>query len=89
LPESVTTLILVGVETHICIYQTAMGAMEQGLTPWVVADAVSSRTKVNYQLGLSRLNAVGAIVGPAEMIIYELLGRAGTPEFKAMLPHIV
>jgi nicotinamidase-related amidase len=89
LPESVTTLILVGVETHICIYQTAMGALEQGLTPWVVADAVSSRTQVNYQLGLSRLNAVGAVVGPAEMIVYELLGRAGTPEFKAMLPHIV
>jgi len=89
LPESVTTLILVGVETHICIYQTAMGALEQGLEPWVVADAVSSRTRINYELGLSRLNAAGAVVGPAEMIIYELLGRAGTSEFKAMLPHIV
>ncbi len=89
LPETVTTLILVGVETHICIYQTAMGALECGLTPWVVADAVSSRTQVNYELGLARLAAAGAIVGPAEMIIYELLGRAGTPEFKAMLPHVV
>lgn len=89
LPDSVTTLILAGVETHICIYQTAMGAFEQGLTPWVVADAVSSRTRVNYELGLARLTAAGAIVGPAEMIIYELLGRAGTPEFKAMLPYIV
>jgi nicotinamidase-related amidase len=89
LPETVTTLILVGVETHICIYQTAMGALEQGLAPWVVADGVSSRSKVNYDLGLSRLAALGAVVGPAEMIIYELLGRAGTPEFKAMLPHIV
>jgi hypothetical protein len=55
----------------------------------VVADGVSSRTKNNYDLGLSRLAALGAVVGPAEMIIYELLGRAGTPEFKAMLPHIV
>lgn len=89
LPESVTTLILVGVETHICIYQTALGALDRGLCPWVVADAVSSRTKANYTLGLSRLTAAGAIVGPAEMIIYELLGRAGTPEFKAMLPHVV
>lgn len=89
LPDSVTTLILAGVETHICIYQTAMGALDRGLTPWVVADAVSSRTKNNYQLGLARLAAAGAIVGPAEMIIYELLGRAGTPEFKAMLPHVV
>ena len=89
LPESVTTLILAGVETHICIYQTAMGALERGLTPWVVADAVSSRTRNNHELGLARLSAAGAIVGPAEMIIYELLGRAGTPEFKAMLPYVV
>ena len=89
LPDTVTTLILVGVETHICIYQTAMGALEHGLTPWVVADAVSSRARSNHELGLARLTAAGAIVGPAEMIIYELLGRAGTPEFKAMLPHVV
>lgn len=89
LPDSVTTLILAGVETHICIYQTAMGVLEQGLTPWVVADAVSSRTRANYELGLARLTATGAIVGPVEMIIYELLGRAGTPEFKAMLPYVV
>ncbi|KAF0189103.1 MAG: nicotinamidase-like [Desulfobulbaceae bacterium] len=89
LPETLTTLILVGVETHICIYQTAIGALERGLVPWVVADGVSSRTKNNYDLGLSRLAALGAVVGPSEMIIYELLGRAGTPEFKAMLPHIV
>jgi nicotinamidase-related amidase len=89
LPNTVTTVIMAGVETHICIYQTAMGVLERGLTPWVVADAVSSRTKANYELGLVRLTAAGAIVGPAEMIIYELLGRAGTPEFKAMLPHVV
>jgi isochorismate hydrolase len=89
LPESLTTLIFVGVEAHICIYQTAMGALEQGLTPWVVADAVSSRAKSNYELGLARLAAAGVIVGPTEMIIYELLGRAGTPEFKAILPYIL
>ncbi len=89
LPDSVTTLILAGVETHICIYQTAMGALERGLIPWVVADAVSSRTRANHELGLARLAAAGAIVGPAEMIIYELLGRAGTPEFKAILPYVV
>lgn len=89
LPDSVTTLILAGVETHICIYQTAMGALERGLIPWVVADAVSSRTRANHDLGLARLAAAGAIVGPAEMILYELLGRAGTTEFKAMLPYVV
>ncbi len=89
LPSHVNTLILAGVETHICIYQTALAALDMGLTPWIVADGVSARSARNHELGLARLAAAGAIVGPAEMIIYQLLGRAGTPEFKAVLPHIV
>lgn len=89
LPAEVNTAILVGVETHICVYQTALGLLENGITPWVVADAVSSRSETNSTLGLSRLQAVGAIVGPAEMILYELLAKAGTVEFKAVLPHIL
>ena len=89
LPAEVNTAILVGVETHICIYQTALGLLETGITPWVVADAVSSRSEENVTHGLARLQAVGAIVGPAEMILYELLAKAGTLEFKAVLPHIL
>jgi isochorismate hydrolase len=89
LPATVTTAILVGVETHICIYQTAMGLQEIGISPWIVADGVSSRTEENYHFGLARLRDTGAAVGPAEMIIYELLGKAGTAEFKAVLPHII
>ncbi len=89
LPDTVNTLIMAGVETHICICQTALAALDMGLTPWIVADGVSSRTLRNHELGLARLAAAGAVIGPAEMIIYQLLGRAGTPEFKAVLPHIV
>ncbi|MEN8189481.1 MAG: isochorismatase family protein [Thermodesulfobacteriota bacterium] len=89
LPETVSTVILAGVETHICVYQTAMSLLDMGLTPWVVGDGVSSRSPLNHELGLRRLEQAGCIVGPAEMIIYELLGRAGTAEFKAMLPHIL
>jgi nicotinamidase-related amidase len=89
LAKTVTTVILVGVETHICIYQSAMGALQRGFVPWIVADGVSSRSRENHQLGLARLQAAGAIIGPAEMIIYELLGMAGTPEFKQLLPHII
>lgn len=89
LPGTVNTIILVGVETHICIYQTAMGALERGLIPWVVADGVSSRSRENHELGLAMLRAAGAKVGPAEMIIYELLGKAGTPQFKEILPFIL
>jgi nicotinamidase-related amidase len=89
LPAEVNTAILVGVETHICIYQTALGLLELGITPWIVADAVSSRSEINSNSGLGRLQSLGALIGPAEMIIYELLGKAGTPKFKAVLPHIL
>jgi len=89
LPTEVHTAILVGVETHICIYQTALGLLENGITPWIVADGVSSRSKYNSDLGLARLQAIGEAVGPAEMIIYQLLARAGTAKFKAVLPHII
>lgn len=87
--EQITTVIVVGVETHICIYQSAVGIVNKGLTPWVVADGVSSRHLKNHELGLCRLRQLGAIIGPAEMIIYELLGKAGSPQFKEVLPHII
>ena len=89
LASTVSTAILVGVETHICIYQTAMGLQESGFTPWIVADGVSSRTEKNHHLGLARLRDTGATLGPAEMILYELLAKAGTSQFKAVLPHIL
>ena len=86
LPQSVTTLLICGVETHICVYQSAIGALQSGYDVWIVADAVSSRSPVNDQLGQQRLRDLGAVLAPAEMIIYELLQRAGTDSFKAMLP---
>lgn len=89
LPETVHTILLVGVETHICIYQTAAGILGRGFTPWIVADGVSARSEKNHQLALQRLRDMGAIVGPAEMLIYELLGRAGTALFKEVLPLII
>jgi len=88
LPAAVDTLIMVGVEAHICVYQTAVCAIKMGYRPWIVADAVSSRKKRNAKLALSRMEAIGVSVGPAEMAVYELLGKAGTPTFKAMLPHL-
>ncbi|MDP3480011.1 MAG: isochorismatase family protein [Desulfoprunum sp.] len=89
LPATVTTMVLVGVETHICIYQTAAGILDRGLVPWIVEDAVSARSEKNHKLALQRLREMGAIIGPAEMLIYELLGRAGTPLFKEVLPLII
>lgn len=88
LPAAVDTLLLCGVETHICVYQSAIGAMQAGFEVRVVADAVSSRTPENDRLGQQRLRELGAVLAPAEMLIYELLQRAGTEEFKAMLPYL-
>jgi hypothetical protein len=89
LPPTVTTMIIVGVETHICVYQTAIGVLERGLTPWIVADGTSSRDARHHEWALAALQSAGATVGPAEMIMYELLGKAGTPQFKEMLPYIL
>jgi len=88
LPPAVNTLIVCGVETHICIYQTVAGALRNGYRVVVSADAVSSRTVKNHKLALARLRELGAVVASAEMVIYELLGEAGTPEFKELLPYL-
>ena len=82
------TLILFGIESHICVYQTAIQALEQNYNVIVVTDAVSSRTQENKQVGLQRLRDSGIILLSTEMIIYELLGEAGTPTFRTMLPFL-
>jgi nicotinamidase-related amidase len=82
------TLLLCGIESHICVTQTALGALSQGLNVHVAADAVSSRTELNWTLGLNRMQAAGAVLSSTEMMIYELLGKSGTPAFKEMLRHL-
>ncbi|MDZ7642585.1 MAG: isochorismatase family protein [Desulfurivibrio sp.] len=86
LGAAVDTLIICGVETHICVYQTALGGLLAGYRVWVPADAVSSRLEKNYRSGLERLRQMGAVVANAEMIIYDWLQKAGTPAFKQLLP---
>lgn len=82
------TLLLCGMETHICVLQTALGALNQGHLVHVAADAVSSRTELNWKLGLKRMRDAGAVISSTEMMIYELLGKSGSPEFKEMLKHL-
>ncbi len=81
------TLLLTGVEAHICVAQTALGAAGHYRVQ-VVGDAVSSRTAANRETALARLRLSGIVVTSAEMLIYELLKEAGTPEFKATLPLV-
>ena len=82
------TLLLCGMESHICVTQTALGALNQGLNVHVAADAVSSRTELNWKIGLNRMQAAGAVISSTEMMIYELLGKSGTPAFKEILKHL-
>jgi nicotinamidase-related amidase len=89
LPKEVDTIILVGVETHICIYQTAMGLLAKGWNVWVVTDGVSSRSIDDHRIGLLRLQTMGVCLGSLEMLVYELLGKAGSPAFKKILPFII
>lgn len=81
-------IILCGVETHICISQTAHDLIALGYQVHIIADAVSSRRQSDWEIGLSRMEKAGGIVSSTETAIYELLGEAGTPEFKAVLQLI-
>lgn len=82
------TLLLCGMETHICVTQTTLGALNQGMYVHVAADAVSSRTELNWKLGLNRMQAGGAVISSTEMMLYELMGKSGTATFKEMLKWI-
>lgn len=82
------TLLVCGMETHICVMQTALGALNQGMNVHVAADAVSSRPELNWKLGLERIRAAGAVLSSTEMMIYELMGKSGTAVFKEMLQYL-
>lgn len=77
-------LILCGVESHICVLKTALDAVAQGYTVHVVADAVSSRTPENKALALERMRQAGVFIVSLEMMLFMLIDRAGTAEFKAI-----
>ncbi|HEX6803634.1 MAG TPA: hydrolase [Terriglobales bacterium] len=88
LPGHRNTLLLCGMESHICVMQTALGALREGYLVHVASDAVSSRTEWNWKAGLERMRAAGAVISSTEMMIYELLRSSGSEAFKQMLPHL-
>lgn len=83
--EGKTQVVLCGVETHICVTQTACDLLIRGLDIHIAADAVSSRTFEKHKLGMERLRDAGARPCATEAAVYEWLGEAGTPEFKQIL----
>lgn len=78
--------VIFGIESHICVYATAMEFLSRGYTTIVVADACGSRSEENHQLAVENLLAAGVAVLPLETVVYQLMARSGTAEFKAMLP---
>jgi|SRR5215469_10882187 len=87
-PGNRNTVLLCGMESHICVAQTALAALREGYLVHVSADAVSSRTELNWKIGLDRMRAAGAVISSTEMMIYEALRSSGTSEFKDMLKHL-
>jgi nicotinamidase-related amidase len=75
-------VLVCGIETHVCVNQTVLDLLERGAEVHVAIDAVGSRTDENKQVGLQKMERAGAIVTSVEAALFELLGRAGTDEFK-------
>lgn len=81
-------IVLAGMEAHICVVQTAASLLEAGYEVFVVSDATASRSAESEEACLQRLSAAGVGIVTTEMVVFEWLGKAGTPAFKKMLPKV-
>jgi nicotinamidase-related amidase len=77
-------VVVVGMEAHVCVFQTARELVKRGYATYVVADAVASRREENRRIGLSLCERAGAIVTATETVAFDLLEHAGTGAFKAV-----
>ncbi len=82
------TLLVVGMEAHICVYQTVVGAISKGYSVHVPDDAVCSRTSSNWKRGLAMMDSAGAHITCTEAAVFDLMGRADTSEFKELIKLI-
>lgn len=82
------TLLICGIEAHICVLQTALTAIEKGFTVHIVADATGSRTERNHHTGIERMRDAGCVITSTEAAVFEVVKEAGTPLFKEMLALI-
>ena len=76
------TLVIFGIEAHVCVLQTALDAVKRGMNAVVIADAVSSRKKEDKDAALDRMRQGNIKVETAEMVLFQLMDKAGTDEFK-------
>ena len=82
--EGKKKIIITGMETHVCVFQTARDLIGLGYDVFVVSDGVSSRTKENYKNGLDLIRDMKGVVINTETVIFDLMKKAGTPEFKVL-----
>ena len=76
--------ILTGMESHVCVYQTARQLLERGAAVHVPVDAVLSRRKTSWKVGMRLIERAGGILTSTEALVFDLMARAGTPEFKVL-----
>jgi nicotinamidase-related amidase len=81
----IKTLMLAGIESHICVQQTALDALNAGYKVHIIADAISSRTLRNLKVGIEKVRQFGGVISSTEMAMYEIMERADTMEFKEVL----
>lgn len=78
-------VVITGMETHICVAQTALSLVADGYDVQVVADACCSRSDADHEVALARMRQAGVVVTTSESVMYEAVGRAATEEFRALL----
>jgi nicotinamidase-related amidase len=81
-------ILLTGMEAHICVLQTGLGLLQSGYAVQVVQDAVCSRTKDNFRIGVEWLRQAGAVVTGTETVLFQLLEKAGGEAFKVISKRI-
>jgi nicotinamidase-related amidase len=81
-------VIVAGMESHVCVFQTVRDLVRGGFSVFLVEDAVISRTEANRATGLRLCERAGAVLTSTEAVLFDLLGVAGTPEFKELAPLI-
>lgn len=82
-------VVLCGLETHVCITQTALDLLADGLAVFVVVDAVAARHRLDHEIGLRRLEAAGAVVMTSEAVLFEWCRSADHPQFQAIRRLVV
>lgn len=83
-----TQWIVTGMESHVCVYQTARDLIAKGMSAFVVYDGIISRTGTNYEVGVRLMERAGAYITSTETMLFDLLHKAGTPEFRELQPLV-